>query len=347
MLLLLLSHVLMASAGPTTGTSLQLWTCNASSPYQSWLPILQPFPRHNIHLGGATPSLPYTGLNLNTLGFSNSTGGILNVWTDSPENPYGQNWGFTNDHILSGINGLCAGTSNSSGVLPAGTPVVQVDCAANGLAASWTYQSSTGLFSWGLDPTLCLDAGTSFSCFDGGANETFPYCNPALTPQVRTQDLIQRMLPTEKAAFLSVNNNGVQRLGVPPLRYGEALHGVLSGCGKAAPPTSTGFVSTGCPTSFPTGLGLGSAFNRSLWKAVGDTIGQEARALFNQGVAQLMLFTPDVNPFRDPRWGRGLEVPSEDAFHVGEYAANYISGLQAGDSGIFMRAVAMPKHGFV
>lgn len=163
------------------------------------------------------------------------------------------------------------------------------------------------------------------------------------------QLLLALMLPVEKAAMLAASNNGVPRLGVPPQRYGEALHGVLSGCGAAAPPTVDGFVSSGCPTSFPTGLALGSSFNRTLWRAVGATIGTEARALFNQGgIAQTSLFTPDLNPFRDCRWGRGMEVPSEDPVHAAEYAAAYIGGFQ-GEEGGFLRAVAMPKHfqGFV
>ena len=326
-----------APPSPVTATLVQLWACAPSSPFQVWSFLSAGFPRNNVRLGGAA-GLPYTGLNLNTLGFSNSSGGTLNIWTDSPSNPWGQQWAYSSPRrqLASLTNGLCAGTSNSSGALPAGTTVVQVPC-ANGATAAWDADPATGLLHWGADPTLCLDAGTAVNC--ATQDPLLPYCNPALPTPARVADLLARMVPVEKAAMLAASNNGVPRLGVPPLRYGEALHGVLSGCGEAAPG------STGCPTSFPTGLGLGSAFNRSLWRAVGETIGTEARALYNQGgIAQGMLFTPDVNGARDPRWGRGMEVPSEDPFHGGEYAAAYVTGLQGEDSGDFVRAVAMVKH---
>ena len=332
---------------PTSGTPLQVWPCNASSALQSWSFDLRPFPHHNVRLGGATAGLPYTGLNLNTLGFSNATGGVLNVWTDSPTNPYGQFWAWQEGQLTNLENDLCAGTTNSSGVLPAGTAVVQVDC-SSGPAAAFSYDNATGLLRWGMDDSLCLDAGTSFSCdaYPSQGSALPPYCNTSLSATVRAADLLERMLPSERAAFLSASNNGVPRLGVPPLRYGEALHGVLSPCGAAAPPTPSGFASTGCPTSFPTGLALGSSFNRSLWKAVGAVIGREARALFNQQQrAQLMLFTPDLNAFRDPRWGRGMEVPGEDPVLSGEYGAQYVLGLQGEEGGApYLTAVAMPKH---
>jgi hypothetical protein len=86
--------------------------------------------------------------------------------------------------------------------------------------------------------------------------------------------------------MLSASNNGIPRLGVPPLTFGEALHGVLCGCGSPFTDPTTGYTSTGCPTSFPTGLALGGTFNRSLWSLVGGTIGREARSLFNQVIVQ-------------------------------------------------------------
>ena len=277
-----------------TATPVQLWACTPSSPFQVWSLLSGPFPHNNVALGGAG-GLPPLGLYLNTLGFSNATGGILNVWTASPTNPWGQEWAFSSGRLASLSNGLCAGTSNASGALPAGTAVVQVPC-ANGASAAWSYDAATGLFAWGLDSALCLDAGTAVSCATLPPPLP-PYCSPALPAAARAADLLQRMAPVEKAAMLAASNNGVPRLGVPPLRYGEALHGVLSGCGAAAPPAG-GFASTGCPTSFPTALALGASFNRSLWRAVGEAIGVEARALFNQGgIAQSMLFTPNANPF--------------------------------------------------
>ena len=291
-------------APPPSGTAVQVWQCAPGLEAQTWSFTTSGSPNDNVRLGGAA-GVPWSNLNLNTLGFSNATGGILNVWSAAPSTPWGQQWAFAGGQLRSDTNGLCAGSTNASGVLPAGTAIVQVPC-SNGAAAGWAYEAATGLLRWALDPALCLDAGSSVpSCAAGGGAD---FCNASLPVAARVQLLIAQMLPVEKAAMLTASNNGVPRLGVPPQRYGEALHGVLSGCGAAAPPTADGFASSGCPTSFPTGLALGSSFNRSLWRAVGATIGTEARALFNQGgIAQTSLFTPDLNPFRDPRWGRGME----------------------------------------
>lgn len=78
-------------------------------------------------------------------------------------------------------------------------------------------------------------------------------------------------------------------------------------CGRAA----------GCPTSFPHATLLAATFNESLWRTIGSTISTEARALHNQGIAGLSFWAPDINEFRDPRWGRGQEVPGEDPFLTG------------------------------
>jgi len=332
--LLLVAASNALSARPVTQTPVQLWPCAPGSPFQTWTPAL--------FLGGLN-GVPATGLVLNILGYSNASGAQLNVWTVTPGDP-AQAFSFSpaTGAVVSAMNGLCAGTPNSTGVLPAGTAVVQVPLFAGNNATAWAYDGATGLLRWRGDATLCLDAGTPApSCAAGAAA---PFCNASLPPAARAALLLAEMLPVEKAAMLAASNNGVPRLGVPPLRYGEALHGVLSGCGAAAPPDAGGFASTGCPTSFPTGLALGASYNRSLWRAVGATIGREARALFNQGhIAQSMLFTPDVNPFRDPRWGRGMEVPSEDPYAAGEYAAEYVRGFQ-GEDGDFLTSVAMPKH---
>ena len=92
---------------------------------------------------------------------------------------------------------------------------------------------------------------------------------------------------------------GIDRLGVPKLQTGEALHGVVDGCKKDS--LGRQF----CPSSFPCALNLGASLNESLWKLIGETIATESRALQPGGGAR---FTPDINLFRDPRWGRGQEV---------------------------------------
>lgn len=103
----------------------------------------------------------------------------------------------------------------------------------------------------------------------------------------------RRLTVAELAQFLSNENAGVPRLGVPKLSYGEALHGYVHGCiSNPAPGT------TGCPTSFPHALLMGGAFNRSLWRAVAGIISTEGRAVFNA-----------VNrTSREPMWRWGVCV---------------------------------------
>lgn len=338
--LLLLVFSAVTLGGPTTQSPLQVWPCDkVPSPYQVWYPSAA-----LVHLGGAA-GLPDTGLVMNTLGYSNKSGDTLTIWTITPDDPC-QKWFYdaATTTLRSAMNGLCAGTANATGVLPAGTAIVQTYCEGNA-ATQWTYNSTTGLFTWGLDSTMCLDAGTPEPSCSSRNQSDFPFCNPSLPTAQRVSSLLALMNDGEKAAMLAASNNGVPRLGVPPLRFGEALHGVLSGCGAAAPVAPSGYESTGCPTSFPTGLALGSTFNRTLWRAVGDVIGTEARALFNQNhVAQSLFFAPDANPCRDPRWGRCMEVASEDPVASAEFAANYVSGFQGPVSGDFIRSVCMVKH---
>jgi xylan 1,4-beta-xylosidase len=342
---LALSPAAAQQGPPISGTPVQLWPCTPGAVRQTWTVTASGPPHDTVALGS-------TGLVLNVLGLSNASGAVLNAWSSVFNNA--QQFVLAPAPgvgslvvIRSEMSNLCAGTQNSSGALPAGTAVVQVPC-ADVTTAQWTYSQSTGSVSWAHDPTLCLDAGTAVTCADAPFS-SYPYCNASLTAAERVEDLLPRLLPVEAAAMLSASNNGVPRLGVPALTYGEALHGVLSGCGKPYTDPTTGFTSTGCPTSFPTGLALGSTFNRSLYALVGDAIGQEARALANQNVANMLLFTPDINGFRDPRWGRGMEVPGEDPFHSGEYVASYSSAMQAGEggpSGGYLRVVSFAKHSF-
>lgn len=152
--------------------------------------------------------------------------------------------------------------------------------------------------------------------FSGSARLPFPFCNTSLPLEERLDDLIERLTYEEKCAALDSANPAVPRLGVPSMSSSESTHGLNTGCGRA---TAN---STGCPTSFPSGPGLGASFDRDLWGAVGGVIGLEARALNNQGTgggpgspgnphpgpAGLYLFDPNINLCRDPRWGRCQEV---------------------------------------
>ena len=332
---------------PPSGTPVQIWPCNASSDRQVWRLDYTPAPGQ-VRLGG-THSFPDSGLVLNTLGTSHDVNGVLNVWVES--NNGQQEWVFDSSvrRIISSYNGLCVGTDNSSGVLPAGTSVVQVPCAdGSGSSIEWSYDNQTGLLIWQKDPSMCLDAGTIVDCTSPSIS-SYLYCDPTLSAFDRATNLLTYMQPIEKAAMLTTSNNGIPRLGIPKLQFGEALHGVLTGCGASFFDNSTNFQSTGCPTSFPTGMALGASFNRTLWYKVGDAIGIEGRALNNQNIASNMFFAPDINPGRDPRFGRIMEVASECPYVNSEFAANYVFGFQGGVGGGahaegYIRSVSMPKH---
>ena len=145
--------------------------------------------------------------------------------------------------------------------------------------------------------SLCIGIGY-VNCTISPFN-TYPYCNQQLPVDDRVDDLISRMNLYEKVSNLPSSNPGVPRLGVPPNRFGEALHGVLGGCSAILYNNNTG-----CPTSFPHALLMAASFNRSLWKHVGRAISTEARAFDNlhQGSQALFRWAPDINLFRDPRW---------------------------------------------
>ena len=228
----------------------------------------------------------------------------------------------------------------------------------------WSFNSSTGSIQSGVGGCcgdifqtrpVCLAVDTEPTCAallakDKAASK---WCDPTLDATVRAKALIAQMTLDEKASNMDSHNFGVPRLGVPPNIFSEALHGMCSGCGKKMP--FDGYTSTGCPTSFPQVISMGASWNRSLWTAVGTAVSDELRGLYSQGSAPgwesaLFLWAPNVNPFRDPRWGRGQEVVSEEPLVCSEYAAHYIPALQGiVDSDTdkpFLKSVATAKHFF-
>eukprot|EP01084_Bolivina_argentea_P150738 263219_1 len=176
-----------------------------------------------------------------------------------------------------------------------------------------------------LDNSLCLTAAyyPSRNCTILPF-KNYDYCNQQLPVKQRVNDLVSRMTLTEKINNLGGGNIGVPRLGITPNIWHEALHGISTDCGQ------TYNNNTGCPTSFPNPLLLGATFNRSLWREIGKTISDEGRSLYNQGVGGLFYLAPNINLFRDPRWGRGQEVPGEDPYLTGQYGMEYVNSMQYG-----------------
>nr|XP_043608216.1 beta-xylosidase/alpha-L-arabinofuranosidase 2-like [Erigeron canadensis] len=157
----------------------------------------------------------------------------------------------------------------------------------------------------------------------------FSFCDSSLPIETRVNDLISRLTLEEKINNLVSNASGVPRLGIPGYKWwSEALHGVSN----VGPATHFSRLVPGA-TSFPQVILTASSFNKTLFKTIGKVVSTEARAMYNAGLAGLTYWSPNVNIFRDPRWGRGQETPGEDPVLTSKYAANYVQGLQERDDG--------------
>ena len=166
---------------------------------------------------------------------------------------------------------------------------------------------------------------------------TLPYQNTKLSVDDRVEDLVSRMTMKEKVTQLFNQAEPIERLGVPAYNWwNECLHGVAR---------------AGSATVFPQAIGLSATFDQDLMFRVADVISDEARAKHNFFVANnvrsiytgLTFWTPNINIFRDPRWGRGQETYGEDPYLTGRMAVNFIKGLQGNDPK-YLKTVATAKH---
>ncbi len=163
------------------------------------------------------------------------------------------------------------------------------------------------------------------------------YRDPSLDFQTRAWDLIAQMTPEEKISQLIDEAQAVERLGIP--RYGwwnEALHGVAR---------------NGRATIFPQAIALAATFDPALVGQVASAISDEARAKYNaaqsignQGrYAGLTFWSPNINIFRDPRWGRGQETYGEDPYLTARMGVAFVRGMQ-GDDPRYLKTAACAKH---
>ena len=163
--------------------------------------------------------------------------------------------------------------------------------------------------------------------------------DPAQPTEKRVADLVRRLSLKEKVEGLMDAAPPIDRLGVPGYNYwNECLHGVAR-AGEA--------------TVFPQAIGMAATWNPDLMRRIGDTIATEARAKNNAARAAnprttprysgLTFWTPNINIFRDPRWGRGQETYGEDPFLTSRLAVDFIEGLQ-GDDPRYVKAMACAKH---
>jgi beta-glucosidase len=163
------------------------------------------------------------------------------------------------------------------------------------------------------------------------------YLDTSLTVEQRVDDLVSRMTLEEKASQMQDVAPAIPRLGIPAYNWwNEGLHGVAR---------------SGHATVFPQAIGLAATWDTPLMHRVADVISTEARAKYNDAIAHdqhdryygLTFWSPNINIFRDPRWGRGQETYGEDPFLTGRMAVAFITGLQ-GDDPKYFKVVATPKH---
>ncbi|XAR53074.1 Non-reducing end alpha-L-arabinofuranosidase [Bertholletia excelsa] len=189
------------------------------------------------------------------------------------------------------------------------------------------------LCHFGLNPNLVFVSSQNpvFACdsaSDPGV-KNYTFCDTSASISERVGDLVTRLTLQEKISWLVDASSAVSRLGIPKYEWwSEALHGVS----YVGPGTRFSTLVPGA-TSFPQVICTAASFNVSLFTAIGKVVSTEARAMYNVGLAGLTYWSPNVNIFRDPRWGRGQETPGEDPLLSSKYAAAYVRGLQDRDDG--------------
>ena len=170
-----------------------------------------------------------------------------------------------------------------------------------------------------------------------GQTKQLPYQNPALSPEKRAADLVSRMTLEEKVSQTMNSSAAIPRLGVPAYNWwSEGLHGIAR---------------SGYATVFPQAIGNAATFDAPLIHQMATVISTEARAKYNQAIREdnhsiyfgLTLWAPNINIFRDPRWGRGQETYGEDPFLTSQLGVAFVKGLQ-GDNPHYLKTVATPKH---
>lgn len=187
--------------------------------------------------------------------------------------------------------------------------------------------------------TTQVHAGVKYPDCVGGPLKSNLVCDQTAPPAARASALVAAMSNSDKLANLVNNAPGFSRLGLSAYQWwNEALHGVAHNRGITW--ANSGQYSAA--TQFPQAITTGAAFDDDLIEQIGTVISTEARAFANAGRAHLDFWTPNVNPFRDPRWGRGHETPGEDAFLNKRWAASFVKGMQG--PGPTHRVIATCKH---
>jgi len=185
---------------------------------------------------------------------------------------------------------------------------------------------------------LCLIVTTSpATTQEAKPYPAVPYLDPKLPFDQRVNDLISRMTLEEKVSQMMNAAPAIPRLGIPEYDWwNEALHGVAF---------------SGVATVFPQAIGLGATFDPPLVNRVASVISDEARAKYHEAQRRgnynrfygLTFWSPNINIFRDPRWGRGQETYGEDPYLTSRLGVAFVKGLQGSDPK-YLKVVSTPKH---
>lgn len=167
--------------------------------------------------------------------------------------------------------------------------------------------------------------------------QTAIFRNPAQPLDVRVRDLVSKMTLEEKVYQMMHRSPAIPRLNIPAYNWwNEALHGVAR---------------SGVATVFPQAIGLGATFDDELVLRIASAVADEGRAMHNAAVSKhyyqqyggLTFWTPNINIFRDPRWGRGQETYGEDPYLTSRLGVAFVKGLQ-GDHPVYLKTGACAKH---
>ena len=181
---------------------------------------------------------------------------------------------------------------------------------------------------------LCFDLPRTIT---SGQGKPLPYKDPSLPIEKRVDDLVSRMTLEEKVSQMMNAAPAIERLDIPEYEWwNEGLHGVAR---------------AGYATVFPQAIGLAATWDTNLMAQVADVISTEARAKHNEFVRHnerrryegLTFWSPNINIFRDPRWGRGQETYGEDPYLTSRLGVEFVKGLQGNDPK-YLKVVATPKH---
>src|SRR5271156_4866497 len=184
---------------------------------------------------------------------------------------------------------------------------------------------------------LTIAAFCALGWTNGVCQATAPYMDSSLPVEKRVDDLVSRMTLEEKVGQMMNGADAIPRLGIPKYDWwSEGLHGIAR---------------SGYATVFPQAIGMAATWDTNLVGDIATTVSTEARAKYNQAMRDnvhsiyfgLTIWSPNINIFRDPRWGRGQETYGEDPFLTSRLGVAFVEGLQ-GDDPNYFRTIATPKH---